>query len=556
MVCGACRQRAIGCRCSSLSLVCPLTNCSSVPPPRPLASASHTMTTSFLPSPALLTSLTALGRHAGSVPSLAVLADGGGLELDTCVPLELARAREHAASMLPRVATEATRARMVESLSLPADDPRGLLYALSCGCTEGAPGEAASLRLHNELVAKLETTRGEYSARSEMEAYASDLKVAIRTDIARLLSAVQNLETSQAALEVAKVDPAYRKEAAQWDSVHSVWQAVQEAMNAAEGLRPVAPADAQRVAAASRLTAAIQAASLKMEAPADLAVPAAAPQSDAAAAFDVQLLASMATLLQTQLQSLAEWNSRNTELSASIAAAQKVAPRIASFAAAKAEAQAAGAAVSELDRPLKSVRTATTILSKLSGITLIQQMDVEHTDEQSGGMPCMATQMLVAVRGQPAAVGANDEEMYASEANFARIIAAQQANEPDYIVLQVLMLTPSQITEVEALRAGPATVASIAPVLATTASDLASSRVLRVDVLGSLRACQLPSLVDGAQGQRSPEEVQRALETTLIPCNDANAAGVSRATRRALEQQRKYGRGALDSLMRDIAFGQ
>lgn len=515
------------------------------------------MTTSYLPSPALLTSLTALGRHAVSVPSLAALADGGGLELDTCVPLELARAREHAASMLPRVATEATRARMVESLALPADDARGLLYALSCGCTEGAPGEAASLRLHHELLAQLESTKSEYNARSEMESYTAELKVAIKTDIARLISAVQNLETNEAALEAAKHEPAYLTEATQWESVHSVWQAVQQAMNAAEGLTSVQPADAQRVQAASRLTAAIQAATVKMEAPADLSVPA-APSSDAAAAFDVQLLASMATLLQHQLQSLAEWNARNTDLSASIAAAQKGAPRIASFASAQAEAQAAGAAVSDLDRPLKSVRTATTILSKLSGLTLLQQLDVEHTDEESGGMPCMATQMLVAVRGQPTVIATgNDEEMYASEANFARIIAAQQAAEPDYIVLQVLLLTPAQIAEVEALRAGPATVASIAPASPTAASELSSSRVLRVDVLGSLRACQLPSLVDsGAQGQRSPEEVQRALETTLIPCPEANAAGVARATRRALDQQRKYGRGALDSLMRDIAFGQ
>ena len=396
--------------------------------------------------------------------------------------------------------------------------------------------------------------------------------------------------------------------------LQSLWSAVERALEAAEALSHDAPApaaaaaasststsaSAQRngtraAAAAANLANAIAAASAALAA---TATPdAAASASAAAAAADaLSESAALSSLLQTQLQALSSWSARNAQLSASVSAAQRVAPRISSFAAARAEAAAAVAAASSgsasaagaaaaascaasaSDKALKAARTALSTIQKLGGLVVLGRVgDVEHTDEASGGMPCLATAATVCVRRSMAASSSNgnggEDALYASEAAFARMIEAQQNAEAEYVVLQLLLLTPSQAAELDLLSSAPAapsvasstvSSAAIAGASDSASGEFSSCRLVRAEALGLVGADALAA-VQSVYSARGAQEGSKALEAAMATagaaCPDSVHAAVARATHRALQNQKDRpamatagAAGALDTMLRDLAW--
>lgn len=387
------------------------------------------------------------------------------------------------------------------------------------------------------------------------------------------------LETSKTALEASRKEEGALQAAAQWGAFQAAWGSVEAALAAAEALAPLRHEGEAKAAASAALTQALAAANARLDALGNAEGGAEIPRDgDAATALDLDAISGMGTLMQRQLQSLAEWARRSEELGAQVQATARTAPRISSFAQAQAEAAAAlasrdtasaSASAPEL-AALKASRLAAGVLSKLSGVSVLRQQDEpDHRDDS--GVRTPATRVTLCVATQAGANGsaaapatAAGDDMYESEESFARALEAQQQAQqaqadPDLLVLSLLVLTPAQAKAAPA--SDPAAAAArTTPAAAlagpgTSASDeLAGCVLLAGSALGCLSASALASIQSATAQRGSSDAAPAELERLVRPCRPGVSAAVARAVEQALESQKLLHVRGVEALLRDLAW--
>ena len=380
------------------------------------------------------------------------------------------------------------------------------------------------------------------------------------------------LETSKTALEASRKEETALQAAAQWGAFQAAWGTVEAALAAADALVPLRQEGEAKAAASAALAQALAVANARLDALGNAEGGAEIPRDGAADALDLDAISGMGTLMQRQLQGLADWARRSEELSAQVQAAARTAPRISSFAQAQAEAAAAlakddaSAAGPEL-AALKASRFASGVLSKLSGVVVLrQQEEPEHRDESGVRTPatrvtlCLSTQF-----GTPAASAApvaSADDMYESEEAFARALEAQQQaqqGDSDLLVLSLLVLTsaqakasPSSDPAAAAARTTPA--AALASGGSSTSDELAGCVLLAGSALGSLSASALATIQNATAQRGCSDAAPAELERLVRPCRPGVSAAVARAVEQTLESQKLLHVRGVEALLRDLAW--
>ena len=379
------------------------------------------------------------------------------------------------------------------------------------------------------------------------------------------------LETSKTALEASRKEETALQAAAQWGAFQAAWGTVEAALAAADALVPLRQEGEAKAAASAALAQALAVANARLDALGNAEGGAEIPRDGAADALDLDAISGMGTLMQRQLQGLADWARRSEELSAQVQAAARTAPRISSFAQAQAEAAAAlakddaSAAGSEL-AALKASRFASGVLSKLSGVVVLrQQEEPEHRDESGVRTPATRVTLCLSTHfGNPAASApvASADDMYESEEAFARALEAQQQaqqGDSDLLVLSLLVLTPAQAkaspsSDPAAAAARTTPAAALASGGSSASDELAGCVLLAGSALGSLSASALATIQNATAQRGCSDAAPAELERLVRPCRPGVSAAVARAVEQTLESQKLLHVRGVEALLRDLAW--
>jgi len=387
--------------------------------------------------------------QAGSVRGLSSLGLASSLDLETVVPVESLRATEHFNKLRGEFIAAETKQRMLAAMVKEETDQDGMMHALKTAVAAGAESDSV-MRAHKQAMEAMEEKQKQSAnALAEIQHHTKELAGQIKTDIQKLLQAWNNVERAESSLAKEREDSNVQAESHLWAGVNDLWESVEDmlkACNAVQGIKAPAPDCSEMVALQSAFDATSNAIThLSDTFPTDPAQ---------RKSFDISKLESMmGSALEQQLQALADWNARCTELKSELYQLQKKVPRIGSFKAAAVAAMDDEKAKSQLppNPALQAARTALSVLARLSGVVVLRSMEEEYV-ASADSIPTMATRMTVCVRALPTTASAssstsNSADIYSSPEAFAAAILnnnSQQPTDADYYVLDIMVHTSAQ----------------------------------------------------------------------------------------------------------------